>query len=565
MASPFIRWPLNAPKKMTAAVLNHLVSTGAITQAQADVCITQHRHQAGAGHHSSLNELVIRNRFAHPSLVADAEAAVHGVQQGEQSDVLPPEVCTKLQVVPVRLAAGVLTIQAARKLAPSEQRLLLSSCSPAAEKVSVIASDRVSVQRALAELTRDVMPFTVALQRLRTDTSGPALRLALDALLAEAVRERASDIHLDKVGDPGAWVAYRIDGELVQRHLLPARLMAALVTRIKTEAGMDASNQLHAQDGRLSLRYQGRNIDYRVNAQPIAGGETLALRVLDAAALPSLEDMLPAQEELQEMLRGLVDVKSKRGGIVLVTGVTGSGKSTTLAALTALLPRDKINLMTVENPVEYVVPFARQIQLNDLLGQEAGDMERSLLRQDPDVIMLGEIRDITTARAALKFAESGHLVLATLHADSATATFERLAGFFESAAEKAQAVQVLSQLLLVSMNQTLMPRLCTHCAVPSDTPVEVGEALIGGAYRRLGCNRCNGKGTRGRALLHETLAIPRDGQVRAAVQEALASGLAGAGRLGDIEGVRHVSKRATAEKLLRAGVVDMGAVEDALG
>lgn len=554
---------------MTLQVTNYLVANGTITQAQADVCAEQQRQLLTAGQRVELSDLIARNSFAHPRVVADAYAAVHGSSTLARSELLPADLCVRYQVVPVGIANGVLTIRAAHKLSRLERAAISAAANPPCGSLVVQAVDRVGLQRELIALTADVQQLAPLVQKLRKDPSGAVLRQALDALLTEAVRERASDIHLERQPDPGAWVSFRIDGLLRQRHLLPASVMSALITRIKTEAGMDASNTLIAQDGRLTLRYQNRRVDFRVNAQPITGGETLALRVLDAASLPTIVDMYPSQPEMQQLLERLAGSSGKKGGIILVSGATGSGKSTTLYALTQMLPRDKINLMTVEDPVEYTLPFARQIQLNALLGQTAGSMERSLLRQDPDVILLGEMRDAASARAGLKFAESGHLVLATLHAHSASEVFERLSGFFETQAEKLEAVYVLAQHLLVSMHQELAPKLCSFCAVPLDVAqTQASASQVGskldidhGSYKRLGCSRCV-DGIKGRALLHETLILPRDTSVRQELHALLESSISGASRIGTVSGVRHITKRETAVALLKAGLVDIEAVKD---
>lgn len=563
---------------MVNKVIEQLIAVNAISPAQVDICRSQLRHLHAEGQRVTLLDVIARNRFVHPAAIKQAQDAVDkatmGVETINTAELLPMELCTRLRAVPVSLVGGVLTVQVAHRLNQNERKLILDACA-AATSLQVIPTDLVSLQNALAALTRDVSSFGnfIHLLRSRKDDAGQLLNQSVDALLAEAIRERASDIHIDRLEEPNCWVSFRVDGQLQPRHLLPVSVMGRLAVRLKARAGMAASYAMEAQDGRLSLLYQGREVDFRVNSQPIAGGETLAIRVLDAATLPSLEDMLPSQPEMQLLLMSLADVRGKKGGIILVCGATGSGKTTTLYALTQMLPRDRINLMTVEDPVEYRLPFARQIQLNAFLNQSAGDLERSLLRQDPDVILLGEMRDAKSARAGLKFAESGHLVLASLHADSATEVFERMAGFFDTEAEKREAVYVLAQHLLVSIHQSLAPKLCPACAKPETSEAQRSHAAMygipvsiegGGSYRRFGCVRCKETGIRGRALVHETLVISKESGVRKEVHARLKRGLENTASLAEVPGVRHITKQQTAKTLIESGVIDLEAASSVL-
>lgn len=540
---------------------DRLVHVGLLTQQQYEICLAQHRSQLQAtGKAASIADLAIRNRFVTRSQINDF-AADGSASADEALALLATDVCVRHQVVPVRAADGVLVVRAARRLSEPVQAALIAACSEPVAAVKTQAVDKLSLRDELEALTKDDYSFIAIANRIRNETNGSSLRLAIDAMLAEALRARASDIHLDRNGDLGSWVSMRIDGVLQQRHLLPERVMSAIMTRIKTDAGMDASNVVRTQDGRISMLYRGRNIDFRVATQPIVGGETIALRILDAEALPELEEMFPGQLSMTELFRSLSSAQAKRGGIVLVTGATGSGKSTTLYALAKMLPRDRVNLMTVEDPVEYALPFARQIQLNQLLEQEAGDFERSLLRQDPDVILLGEIRDGKSARAAIKFAESGHMVLATLHADGALEVFERLSGFFEEGAEKKEALYLLAQQLRVSMHQQLVPKLCS-CSIALDRDESDVLAQVNGvsinkpARHRIGCPLCGETGIKGRVLAHETLVLPRSISVRMGVHDLLQEGLVGLQRIATIDGVTFQSRQKTIERLLEAGCID---------
>lgn len=563
---------------MVNNVIEQLIAVNAISPAQVEVCRSQMRHLHSEGQRVTLLDVIARNRFVQPSVIKQAQDAVDkatmGVETINTAELLPMELCTRLRAVPVGLAGGVLTVLVAHRLRDTERQMILRACASAVT-LQVQPTDLVTLDSALTALTRDVSSFGnfLHLLRNRKDDSGQLLSQAVDALLAEAVRERASDIHIDKVEDPNCWVHFRIDGVLQPRHLLPESVMSRIVVRLKTLAGLSGSYVVEAQDGRLSLTYQARKIQFRVSSQPIVGGETLALRVQDYATLPGLEDMYPSQPEMQLLFMGLADVRGKKGGLILVTGATGSGKTTTLNALVQLLPRERCNVMTVEDPVEYETPFVRQVELNSYQRQSAVDLERSLLRQDPDVIMLGEIRDAKSARAGLKFAESGHLVLASLHADSATEVFERMAGFFDTEAEKREAVYVLAQHLLVSIHQSLAPKLCPACAKPETAESQRSHAAMygipvsiegGGSYRRFGCVRCKETGIRGRALVHETLVISKETGVRKEVHARLKRGLENTASLAEVPGVRHITKQQTAKTLIESGIIDLEAASSVL-
>jgi type II secretory ATPase GspE/PulE/Tfp pilus assembly ATPase PilB-like protein len=541
-----------------------MVDMGVLTAAQLDICLAKQRLLVTEGKHVPLGEIAVRYRFCTRSQTQQAVAQTTSGRDRSRV-LLRPVICARYQVVPAHIADNSLVVRTARGLTDSDKRALIAACEMPVTGIKVQAIDLATLQAELAELSAGDLSFSVLAQRLRHDDTGHLLRLAIEAMLGEALEARASDIHLDRT--PGdSWVSYRVDSVLRQMHLLPDRTMAAIMTRLKSEAGMDASNSLLPQDGRLSMPYKSRNIDFRMATQPIAGGETIALRVLDADVMPSLEEMFPNQLGMYQLFRNIAHADGKRGGIILTVGTTGSGKTTTLYSLASLLPRDRVNLMTVEDPVEYSLPFARQIQLNQLLGQKAGDFERSLLRQDPDVIMMGEIRDAASASAALKFSESGHMVLATLHAESALSVFERVAGFFDGPA-KDEALYVLAQQLHVVLHQRLIPRLCT-CAYQLDPETtaqlaqRAGLTIKGHAKHRGTCPACNGTGMRGRVLSHETLIIPRKPMVRSAVFQLLQTGLASIEKLPEVPGVQLMTRDEVHSRLIEEGLLDFETVEE---
>lgn len=350
------------------------------------------------------------------------------------------------------------------------------------------------------------------------------LRGLVYAVLKEALSLRASDIHLSRKSDPDAWIAYRVDSVMRQTHLLPELLMQSLVARIKIEAGMDASNNRTAQDGRLTVEHEGRVVDFRISTQPLVDGESLVLRALDVSQLPSLSALFPGQPKMMGLIRGITQQTGKTGGLVFISGATGSGKSTTQYTVACGFRRDAMNIITVEDPVEYILPFAKQIQLQALVKQKAIDLERSILRQDPDILIFGEIRDADSARAALAFAESGHLVISTIHANSVIQVNERFLSMIDPT-HRADSEFLIAHFLRMIVHQRLIRRLCS-CAKPLhndeiDALNPSMNRLTGGliqarhGLKKGRLHRCLGTGYSGRVAAHETLHIPADEDMRA--------------------------------------------------
>ena len=537
-----------------------LIQMGVLTPAQLEISLVQQRSMSAAGKRMHIGELLVRNQFARRDQIALAvERITGGGKVASYQTLLDPKLCVRFAVIPVRTEDEMLYVMTGRALKPFEIESIRKACTVEVIGVRQIAVSKASITERLGTLTSGEIGFAAAIHRMQQLDTGNALREAVNILLQDALEMRASDIHLDHKPNPDSWVSYRVDGVMVQKHLLDHRMMGAVCTRLKSEAGMDASNNINPQDGRVSIEHQGRNIDFRVNSQPLVDGQTLALRVLDSEALPTTDQMFPNQLVMSDLFSTIAKSNGKRGGIFLATGPTGSGKTTTLYALAKMLPRDSKTIFTVENPVEYRLPFARQIQLNALLGQQAGDMERSLLRQDPDQIILGEIRDKDTASAALKLAESGHLVLATLHSDDVVSTFERMTGFFHGA-EKDEALYVLGQQLRCCINQQLIPRLCSCATVTPKAKqdaqaAELGLEILTPTRTRYGCAKCS-KGIRGRVLAHETIILPRDREVRSKIHAILKDGVNGAAVL-KVPGVNYISREHVVVRLLEAGQIDL--------
>lgn len=551
-----------------------LVAAGAVSREQLAATMRQERQLAAQGRSVRLEELLVRNRFTTQTQIRDALAF------GESSDaaeglemLLSPAICSKFQVIPVSSVNSVLTVKSARPLRLGAVTALLNAALGRNTSVKVVCADMQEMHNFLSkQMAHD--SFESMLERLRpTEHSAALVRMAIEALLHEAVDMRASDIHMDLKPEPDSWISIRVDGDLQQSHLLTERLMASLCSRIKTLAGMDASNGRIAQDGRLELDHRGRMVGFRVATQPLVDGETLTVRIIDAASLPTAQALFPHQPEMMELLATVSATNGKSGGLMLVTGPTGSGKSTTLYTIASMFPRERYNLITVENPVEYKLPFARQIQIQDLMGQKATDVERSILRQDPDVLIFGEIRDAESAKAALKFAESGHFVLSTIHAQSAGTSTERLMSMIPEG-ERAEASFVMAATLKSIVNQRLFKRLCECSVEHSDeefTKIDgardiervLGNKLPRSLRKLVGCPRCSGTGYKGRVAVHETIIFAGNEKHRDSLAKVLAT-RAPIKTLLDTGAVRMITQIDTVLNLLTTGIMDIATANIAL-
>ncbi len=348
----------------------------------------------------------------------------------------------------------------------------------------------------------DGIPQTADL--LDGDDDAPVIRL-INGLIFEAVRRRASDVHIDPYEDR-LTIRYRIDGVL-QEILTPARRLASpLVSRIKVMARLDIAEKRMPQDGRISLSLGGRSIDVRVATLPSRYGERVTMRLLDTSnALLGLDELGMDAETLTRFRA----VLAEPNGITLVTGPTGSGKTTTLYASLSLLNDGQRNLMTLEDPVEYGLDGVTQTQMNDKVGLTFAATLRSILRHDPDVIMVGEIRDLETAKVAHEFALTGRPVLSTVHTNSAAGAITRL---------RDMGVEsfLLSATMRAIIAQRLVRRLCSACkeAYTPDAADLAGMQLSAGKavsfYKPVGCMACGSSGYSGRIAVYELLVINKE-------------------------------------------------------
>lgn len=546
-----------------------LVDAGLITESQLSICLRQQAYWTEQGRTFFIEEILVRNRFVSKGAIVKVSSSIDGGATSSLfQKILPVHICKQYQIYPLRVTNATLEMKSATPLTERQLASIMHACEVKVTAVKIIPTDRADIYETLTRLSTGEHTFGTMLLRMKSEAiNGVMLRQAYQSMLIEAIDLRASDIHLDRKPDPEAWISHRVDGTLEQTHLVPAGLMSALFMRLKTEANMDASDDRRAQDGRLSVEVRGRIIDFRVATQPVVGGETMTLRVLDPDALITLDELFPNQPDMAQLFRNISRVEGKSGGLVLFSGPTGSGKTTSLYALAQEFPRDEANILTVEQPVEYVLPFTRQIQLNSHLNQQALDVERSMLRQDPDVLILGEIRDSDTMMAALQFAQSGHLVLATIHANNPAETFERVTNFAEGSA-KSSALYMLANNLRVVVSQHLVKTLCA-CGTAVDDADEIASIAEQAGQRHIhlrqlstlrkaqGCARCRQTGYYGRVASHETLIISTDSETRADLTSLVFDSGKAYSRLKEIAGITIKTRQDSLARLQETGVIDL--------
>ena len=368
-------------------------------------------------------------------------------------------------------------------------------------------SEAGDAEAGLDEIVADAEPAEEDAERLKDLASeAPVIRL-VNQLIARAVETHASDVHLEPFPDRMR-VRYRYDGVLHEAEPPPPRLQAAVISRIKIMARLDIAERRLPQDGRIKLTVRGHEIDFRVSTVPALYGETVVLRVLDRTAVEFDYQKLGLPQDIRNGVERALDLPN---GMMLVTGPTGSGKTTTL--YTGLLKLNTVarKIVTVEDPIEYQLTGINQIQVKPQIGLNFASLLRSILRQDPDVIMIGEIRDLETAQIAVQAALTGHLVLSTLHTNGAAATVTRLR-------DMGLEDYLLTATLKAVLAQRLVRRLCPACKVAAPAPAPLIERfglerLAAGReivlHHPAGCPECRGTGYRGRRAIAELLVPSR--------------------------------------------------------
>jgi len=342
---------------------------------------------------------------------------------------------------------------------------------------------------------------------LRDSVDVPVIRL-VNGLFVDALKQRATDIHVEPYENE-VLIRFRIDGVLQDRLKLPRTHQAPLTSRIKVMAKMDIAEHMSPQDGRIGITHGDRAVDIRVGLIPTQHGERLAMRMLDKGhGLLTLEDLGMEKNE-REVMDNLI---YRPHGMILFTGPTGSGKTTSLYAILQALAKPQVNIITVEDPIEYALPGVAQIQVNEKAGVTFASALRSILRQDPDIVMIGEMRDFETAHIGVQSSLTGHLVLSTLHTNDSVGAVIRLV-------DMGIEPYLAASCIIGTVAQRLARRLCPECRREAAPPAVMARQGVDKAYEPVGCPKCNNTGYHGRHGLYEQFIINEE------IQEAIVAGV----------------------------------------
>ena len=448
----------------------------------------------------------------------------------EVADLLPRDICHSHKVVPVsRLEnklflamadpLNVLAIDDVRRITRMEVAPMIASEKSILDKLHNLDTGKTGsmediIQDAAkqAEVDADadnletVKEATeeVNLDKLTASTEeAPVIKLA-NLILVQAIKDRASDIHIEPF-EKMVRLRYRIDGALIDKTPPPKNLQVALVSRLKIMSSLDIAERRLPQDGRMRVKVAGRDFDLRVSFLPTCHGEKAVLRILDKANLSASMDKIGMEPDTYRRFRAAVDAPH---GLLLVTGPTGSGKTTTLYSALNELNNPEYNIVTVEDPVEFQVPGINQVPVKKEIGLSFGNALRSILRQDPDIVMIGEIRDTETAEIAVEAALTGHQVLSTMHCNDAAGSIARLD-------DMGIAPFLISSSVILACAQRLVRRICPSCKEPVNYPPAMYRDLnipanhFEGAtiHRGRGCDRCNNMGYAGRTAILEAMTV----------------------------------------------------------
>jgi len=526
---------------------------------------------------SSLREVLLRLNLAPEPAILDYYEEQLGIPRMDLSTyvlepeivrLLPDRIARQYTVLPLFKIGTTLTIAMAD---PLDVVALDEVKQATGLEVDVVVSPEAQIREAIERLNPvgaglDQLAREQALRQVaaevaaRPEEDGPIIRF-VNAVVQQAAREGASDLHLEP-DESSFRIRLRVDGILREVSVQSKALYAPVVSRVKVMAALDIAERRLPQDGRIRMNVLGRDIDLRVSTFPTIHGENVVLRLLDrSAALIGLAELGLAPGPLAELERMI----RKPNGIVLVTGPTGSGKTTTLYACIHRIASVERNIVTLEDPVEYHLPSIRQTQVDPDAGLTFARGLRALLRQDPDIMMVGEIRDPETAEIAVRSALTGHLVLSTLHTNDAAGALPRLV-------DMGIEPFLLSSAMLGVVAQRLVRRVCEKCRQPITPPEELAHALDvdpsqGTFMHGAGCRACSGSGYRGRLGIFEVLEVNEEVQALI-TQRAPGEDLARAARRAGMKTLREDAVRkasmgqTTLEEVLRVTKRDWVVAED---
>jgi type IV pilus assembly protein PilB len=447
----------------------------------------------------------------------------------EVADLLPREISLNHKIVPVsRLEnrlfiamadpLNVLAVDDVKRITKLEVSTMIASEKAITDKLNSIEAAKGGSMEDLIldaqkkgdeESTADIETVKEAVEEVNLDQlaasseEAPVIKLA-NLILVQAIKDRASDIHIEPF-EKGLRLRYRTDGVLVDATPPPKQMQLALASRFKIMSSLDIAERRLPQDGRMRIRVGGKDYDMRVSIMPTVHGEKIVLRVLDKSNLSASLDKLGLDADTFQAVKYAVDAPH---GLLLVTGPTGSGKTTTLYSALNELNNPIFNIVTVEDPVEFQLPGINQVPVKKEIGLTFANALRSILRQDPDIIMIGEIRDTETAEIAIEAALTGHQVLSTMHCNDAAGAIARLD-------DMGIAPFLISSSVILSCAQRLMRRICSHCKEPVTYPQKmftdllIDPSMFDGVtlYRGRGCERCKNSGYSGRLAVIEAMTV----------------------------------------------------------
>lgn len=504
-----------------------LVNNGAITQEQLNKALEIQQTK-----HERLGTILIEEGIINEQLLIETLEMQLGIDfidltnvriPLELASLVPKNIARRHGVVPVRLNKDELTLAMSDPLnfvaleevrTATRKRILPKIATTAAvnKAISTLYGNE-GVARAIEEIRSDTAAReTAATRAVHTEEvtddaqhqSAPTIRL-VNSILERAATERASDIHIEPHADEVV-VRMRIDGKLRTMLTVPDELKRTVVSRLKIMGGMDIAESRVPQDGRANVIIKGRNIDLRMSTLPALYGEKVVIRLLDKSAQLLNAHAIGLEGDNLAKYNKLISCEH---GMVLIVGPTGSGKSSTMYTMIRSLNTDEVNLVTLENPVEYDIDGVTQVQINEKTGMTFAGGLRAILRQDPDIIAVGEIRDSETAEIAIRSAITGHLVLSTVHTGDALSAIDRLVDI---------GVQpyLLSDALNGIISQRLVRRICPHCKEEYEPTAEELAAIgVSGEhhvhfYRGKGCPHCFHTGYIGRTAVFEILVVDKD-------------------------------------------------------